>query len=94
MSDFAHGGTLWKDTPPCRSVEVGEVRGKKEKNPRVKETCGLFQWLDECPWTNSLEGVVVKKRKNPLCGNHRVGGFVIQPSCGWVRLLWEKFLTE
>ena len=42
-------GVLWKDTPPCRSVEVGEVHGKNEKNPRVKETCGLFQWLDECP---------------------------------------------
>ena len=49
MSNFAHGGALWKDTPPCRSVEVGKVRGKNEENPRIKETCGLFQWLDECP---------------------------------------------
>jgi len=25
------------------------VRGKKEKNPRDKETRSLYQWLDDCP---------------------------------------------
>jgi len=42
------------------------VRGKKEKTPRDKETRSLYQWLDDCPETRSLKGIVVK-RKNPLC---------------------------